>query len=118
MLKPIKKNDKVFIAWTLATNDRAVESALVALYRRQSEFERGFNKTVDKNNQGFRANHARTGPILARRVLNGTHLEGESLLMAREIVNQYLRQLSEIATEKLMQDEQTKKDEAAAAELF
>lgn len=93
----------------LATNDLAVERAIVVIYDRQTQDEKRDSDTKHDNYRGFRSNHASTGSFLARIILKGwgqpggrkkTHLFPEKLAKARKIAMQYHRQLCEVANGK------------------
>jgi len=93
----------------LATNDLAVERALVVLYDRQTQDEKRDSETKHHNAVGFRKNHDHTGSRLACYILKGwkqpggkerRHLNQVNLGKAREIVLHYHRQLCEHANEK------------------
>ena len=92
----------------LATNDLAVERALVVIYDRQTQDEKQVSRTKHDNSRGFRKNHDSTGSKLARFVLKGwkehgknrTHLYPANLEKARKIVMWYHRQLCEVANAK------------------
>lgn len=96
----------------LATNDLAVERAIVAIYDRQTQDEKDVNAARHDNRRGFRSNHANTGSFFARIILKGwkqdrlagrprqVHLNPEKLAKARRIAMQYHRQLCEVANVK------------------
>lgn len=93
----------------LATNDLALERALVAIYDRQTQDEKRDSDTKHDNHRGFRSNHASTGSKLARFILKGwkqpngkqrVQLYPNNLQRARTIVLQYHRQLCEVANAK------------------
>lgn len=93
----------------LATNDLAVERAVVAIYDRQTADEKRDSDTKHDNFRGFRANHAPTLSYFARIILKGwkeangkkrVHLNPVKLAKARTFIMQYHRQLAEIANSK------------------
>ena len=93
----------------LATNDLAVERAVVAIYDRQTQDEKRDSDTKHDNFRGFRANHAPTGSFFARIILKGwkqdgnknrVHLNPDKLAKARRFMMQYHRQLCEVANSK------------------
>lgn len=55
----------------LRVNDRWVERAIVALYRRQTQDEQTRNTTEDSNEIGFNKADARMGGYLARWIMTG-----------------------------------------------
>ena len=96
----------------LATNNLAVERAVVAIYDRQTQDEKRDSDTKHDNFRGFRANHAPTLSYFARIILKGwkqdghknrAHLNPNKLAKARRFMMQYHRQLAEIANGKEVQ---------------
>ena len=83
----------------LKRNDRAVEAAMCALYRRQTIDERVDADTRHSNRRGFTVAHAKKGTYYAKWVLSGRKLTGKHLDRAREISLHYVRQLLEQAAE-------------------
>ena len=81
----------------LLTSDKAVERAIVALYRRQEEDERASEHTTHRNGRGFSVAHAKVASYCARWILSGKRLSGHWLRDCRVIALYYSRQLSEIA---------------------
>jgi hypothetical protein len=98
----IAKNDPNYIKWLLLMNDRAVEKAIVAIYNRQTVDEKSIQGTTHNNKVGFSSADARKGSYYAKWVLSGKNLTGKHLDKAREIANKYVRQLCEIATQKMI----------------
>lgn len=100
----------------LATNDLAVERAVVAIYNRQTGDEKRDSDTKHDNNVGFRANHAPTLSFYARIILKGweadrlagrqrgLHLNPQKLERARCFVMHYHRQLVDIANNREKQE--------------
>jgi sugar diacid utilization regulator len=93
----------------LATDNLAVERAVVAIYDRQTQDEKRDSDTKHDNTVGFRANHAPTMSFYARIILKGwkqdghkkrAHLNPNKLEKARRFMMQYHRQLAEIANAK------------------
>ena len=91
---------KTAIVALLARNDRAVEAAMVALYREQTEDEKTTSTTKHSNGRGFNFNHAERGTYYAKWVLSGRTLTGHHLDAARRMATFYARQLGEIAERK------------------
>lgn len=58
----------------LETSDKWVESAIVALYQRQTEIEKQAGCTVDDNERGLQQADAKDFGRLARKILAGGHL--------------------------------------------
>lgn len=83
----------------LRSNNHAVERAIVALYRRQTEDEQNSRDTFHANGRGFNMHHAKKGTQAAKMILAGTHLTGSWLFNSRQIALYYTRQLLEIAQE-------------------
>lgn len=93
----------------LATNDLAVERAVVALHDRQTQDEKRDADTKYHNKRGWRANHAPTLTFYAAIILKGwkqpngkkrVHLNPNKLANARKVVMMYHKQLCEIANAK------------------
>ena len=91
-------------AWTpeairdlLDRNDLAVERAVVAIYRRQTEDEQASQETRWHNRVGFAACHAHLGSYYAKWILSGRHLSGSHVERARKMVRHYAGQLYQIA---------------------
>jgi hypothetical protein len=97
------KNDPDYIKWLLNMNDRAVERAIVAIYNRQTADEQSAQDTKHSNGIGFSGADARLGSYYAKWVLSGKNLTGNHLMKARMMSYKYVRQLSEIATARIMQ---------------
>lgn len=85
------------IAALLESSDRAVERAMVALYRLQTEEEQAQETTRVHNGCGFSAFHAGRGTYYARWVLSGRNLSGSHLDKARAMARRYVGQLTGIA---------------------
>jgi hypothetical protein len=81
----------------LLTNDRAVERAMVAIYKRQTADEKATDDTKHVNGRGFNCCHAKRGSYFARWVLSGRRLSGWHLETARKMALRYTRQLAEVA---------------------
>ena len=81
----------------IKTNDRAVDRAMVAIYRRQTADEKRSSTTRHDNARGFSSADAGKGSYYARWVLNGNRLTGQHLRQARKMAIKYRRQLTEIA---------------------
>jgi len=85
--------DKKRVVALLDSNPRAVERAMVVLYKAQTLEERLSAQTTKRNGVGFSAFHAELGTEFARRVLGGRRLEGYDLARARKMAKRYTRQL-------------------------
>lgn len=88
------------IANLLQTNNRAVERALIAIYKRQTADEKAVQHTRHNNGQGFSAAHARKGTYYARWCLAGKSLTGDHLVKARLMAMHYIGQLVEVSNSK------------------
>ena len=88
---------KEYIGYLLATNDRAVEQAIVCIYNRQTEDEQFAQDTRHKNGRGFTAGDARIGSYLAKYVLTGKHLSGDFLFRGKCLILKYIGQLVQAA---------------------
>jgi hypothetical protein len=75
----------------------AVERAVVAIYRRQTEDEKEAYETKHHNRVGFAACHAGLGTYYAKWILSGKHLSGSHVERARRMVHHYAGQLHQIA---------------------
>lgn len=97
----MEKNSPDYIKWLLTMNDRAVERAIVAIYRRQTADEQSAGDTKHSNGIGFNGADARLGSYYARWILSGRSLTGNHLVKARTMSHKYVRQLVQIATENM-----------------
>jgi hypothetical protein len=89
--------NKTQIIALLASNNRAVERGLVALYHRQTLDEQTTSTTKHSNGVGFNAKDAEYATYLARWVISGRHLTGRHLEAGRRIATFYARQLAEMS---------------------
>lgn len=85
----------------LIENNRAVEKGIVALYQLQTADEQASETTNHHNNMGFCGWAARNGTYYAKWVLSGKQLTGKHLDKARKICIHHVRQLTEIANNKV-----------------
>jgi hypothetical protein len=85
------------IASLLGSNNLAVERAILALYKRQTQDEKCNGATKHSNGVGFSAAHSKLGTYYAKWLLSGHRLSGNHFVKAREITFHYLGQLVEIA---------------------
>jgi len=83
----------------LRDSDRAVERAILALYKRQTQDEQASSCTQHTNGQGFNAFDAPSGTYYAKWILKGRKLTGRHLVNARKMAVRYVGQLSDIAAE-------------------
>jgi hypothetical protein len=91
------KWNKENIQSLLATNDRAVERAIVRIYNNQTVSEKSAGNTIHHNGVGFSGAHARRGSYYAKWILRGRRLTRHHLDNARRIAMKYWRQLAEHA---------------------
>src|SRR5574337_878352 len=79
-------------------NDRAVERAMVAIWKRQTEDEQRSENTHWRNDIGFSGADARRGSYFAQWVMRGNRLTGTHLAKARAMAIKYRKQLLSIAS--------------------
>lgn len=84
----------------IASNDRAVERAMIVLFDRQTQDEKQVEATRHHNNRGFNHGDAKKGTYYARWVLSGRKLTGHHLDRARRMAHRYAGQLAEVANSK------------------
>lgn len=85
------------IASKIATDQKWLEHAIVALWKRQTSDEQATRETRHLNNRGFSAAHAKHLTRAANWINSGHHLDGRYLERAREMTSHYVGQLVEIA---------------------
>ncbi len=81
----------------LKSNNRAVEKAIVAIYKRQTEDEKATQATRHSNNVGFSGADASRGTYYAQWILSGKRLTGKHLDKGRAMALKYRKQLLSIA---------------------
>ena len=91
---------KEYIADKIATDDRWLERAILALYKKQTRDEQSIEAALVHNREGFSAAHAKTLSYNAKWILSGRHLDGRYLERARKFTLHYVKQLVEIANDK------------------
>jgi hypothetical protein len=79
------------------TSDLAVERGIVAIWQRQTQYERDAGSVVKDNGMGFAAWGARSGSYYANWINSGKHLSGKHLVKARKIAFYHAGQLTNIA---------------------
>ena len=72
-----------YIRQILVKNDKAVEKAILAIFRRQTEDEQRMADTTHRNNMGFASCDAKLGTYYAKWILNGNALTGRHLMKTR-----------------------------------
>lgn len=85
----------------LRVNDRAVERAVVAIFRRQTEDEKVARATKHSNGVGFNGPDSKICSYYANWVLSGRRLTGNHLDKCRERMYKYAGQLEEIAASRV-----------------
>lgn len=81
----------------LQRSNKAVERAVLALHRRQTEDEQWASTTRHDNQRGFRKNHASRLSFFARLITAGNALYPAQLELARKWCKMYRRQLCDEA---------------------
>ncbi len=97
----IEKNNPNYIKWLITNNNHAVERAILAIYNRQTADEQNTEHTKHSNGMGFAAPDAKLGSYYAKWILSGKNLSGRHLEKARMMSYKYVRQLCEIATDRM-----------------
>ena len=92
-----KKERQHKVKVLIATSDKAVIRAVLAIYKKQTENEMILGDTVEQNNVGFCANDAPTMSKYARQILDHGGLTKGQLDYARNRMIRYSRQLADIA---------------------
>lgn len=82
--------------WRLVSDDEAVREALLELYFQQTDDERSSFQTSHANKSGFSKAHVKLGTHLAKILLSKKNLSALEMKQARELVQHYPRQLSEL----------------------
>lgn len=82
-------------------SDKAVERAILAIFRRQTQDEQVQATTKHSNGVGFAGCDAHYGTYCAKWVLSGKHLSGSHLEKCRKLARKYVRQLVDEANAKL-----------------
>lgn len=95
-----------FIAYKLQTDQRWLESALLAVYRRQTEDEKKSGETIHHNERGFNTHDAPVATYMAKWLLGDPerHLSGRFLKAARTLMPKYAAQLVKYATNRARQE--------------
>lgn len=96
----------------LATNDKAVERAIMVLYERQTTSEQAAHASLTRNNRGFMQCHAAVGTSMAKAYLRYGSLTQNKINYWRRLdskgkmkIARYWSQLLEAAKEKALQKE-------------
>lgn len=89
--------NKAKILHLLDTNDRAVDRALIQIYRRQTASEQAAHTTTQQNGRGFNHADAKTLTRYAKLALTYGDLTPRKREIVRERIKKYWAQLLEIA---------------------
>lgn len=84
----------------LQSNPRALERAIVAIYRRQMADEQHARATLHDNGVGFNSADATIMSLAARVLLAGDRLSPSAMHEARERMPKYWKQLIDIAMDR------------------
>jgi len=106
------------IIFLLLNNDRAVERGILALYKKQTSFEKSNNITNHYNEIVFSKSDANLGSYLAKWILGGNHLTDKWLSVARHLTMKYRKQLLQIALEKAKFEKNIDNEERIAIQQF
>jgi D-alanyl-D-alanine carboxypeptidase len=82
------------------TNHNAVYRAIVVLFAEQTSDEQRHEDTKHLNRRGFRADHAKRGSMLAKKIARKELLTPEEFIWAREVLRRYRWQLLIAAAQK------------------
>ena len=93
--------NKEKIAEGIATNDRILERAILAIFRRQTNDEQICEEAKHRNKMGFNGCDAQFGSSLAKRLLKGCKLSDKQINAARKMMKKYAGQLEVIAKERV-----------------
>lgn len=99
------KLEKAKMIHTLATSDKFVERAILALFERQTNTEKEVGIAICQNSRGFSGVHAGIMSSFAEWILKSHRPEGKRLtpkqiLISRRILSHYSGQLIEIRDER------------------
>lgn len=81
----------------ILTDQRWLERAVVAIYRRQTSQEQISETTLDHNCRGFSAFDAKMGTYYAKWIQGGKNLSGKHLEKAKKMMQKYVGQLEKVA---------------------
>lgn len=85
----------------LARNDLAVEKAVVAIYRNQTDEERQCLESMERNKRGFDKRDCNYFSCLAMDILNGHTLTDKELAYSRYKMKRYWKQLMQISKQNI-----------------
>lgn len=81
----------------LVTDQRWLEQAVVAIFKRQTPDEQSSQCTSHLNGRGYSGVDARSGSYMAAWIMRGNHLNGKWLAKAQRMMPKYSKQLLECA---------------------
>jgi hypothetical protein len=92
-MKVQSKWNKETVTTLLMSNSKAVEHAILVVYKNQTADEQRSETVKYHNGEGFLPMHARRGTYYANWINSGKHLNGRHLEIARTMTLKYTRQL-------------------------
>jgi len=98
-MNPPRVWNKQSIQELLERSDYAVERAVLAIYARQTQEEKGEGGTICRNSMGFSGSDGEWMSHLARDIEGGYKIPFHSLWRIRKHMKRYWRQLVEVANE-------------------
>lgn len=84
----------------LQTDVKWIESAVRAIYKRQTAEEQAAGSTIEENGRGFSGVDAVCGTIMGKWLMQGNHLNEKWLAKAKKIMPKYAKQLLDAAQQK------------------
>lgn len=88
---------RVYIQTLIAHSDRAVERAILAIYKNQTCEEMLKCKSIEENKVGFGKVDAKEMSVLAQKLLKGEKLSEGEFARARNKMKKYWKQLMHIS---------------------
>ena len=92
---------KEIIKHQIETNQKWLERAIVAIYKKQTISEQKIEHSIEYNNKGFSGPDSKRLSYYAKWILSGKHLTGEHLITAKAKMLKYSKQLEKIANRKI-----------------
>ena len=92
---------KEIIKQQIQNNQKWLERAIVAIYKKQTLNEQKIEHSIEYNKVGFSGPDSKRLSYYAKWILSGKHLTGEHLITAKEKMLKYSRQLEKIANRKI-----------------
>lgn len=93
----ISKKQKNFLRYKIDTDDRWAERAIIAIFGNQMQDEQRIERSKYHNQIGFNSPDAKMLSGYAKRLIDGEHLFGYELHIARKKIKKYSTQLAIIA---------------------